>query len=465
MANVRFYFGLQSKYDALVERDSLALYFIEDTQRLYKGDVLIATGADATSMASGLMSAEDKIKLDELVAAQAKSSLSAVDESIIITETANGKFIGVAISGQEGNALTVVEDGIFVPSVQEVSVPEFTIEKQEVADTGYAATYKLKRIVNGESNYVGDVINISKNMVLQGATLEVVAEVDVPYVGAVIGDPYIDMAFNDANASHVYIPVKGLVDTYSAGLGLDLVDGTFSVKIADESNGLVAVDGALKMNLATSTSAGAMSAVDKAFIDSIPNVYASKKFVDAVAEQVKYEVSGTPYGTLVNYGEKEIRVMCPAGTQFVKQQVGTGGDANTYYMTFKTYAPSDAAVGYVEHLGDQVDGEILTKFSTDEFGRRYQSTWLGMAKYNETDDTWTYYGAKSSTDKYIGWDYQIDWYDASGIMIASDAVRINLSNEDCHNSIMPHYMNNYATVAQLDALEDSLNGSFSWGEL
>ena len=204
-----------------------------------------------------------------------------------------------------------------------------------------------------------------------------------------------------------------------------------------------------------------MSAVDKAFIDSIPNVYASKKFVDAVAKQVKYEISETPYGTLVNYGEKEIRIMCPADAQFVKQSVGVGGDANTYYMTLKVYAPSDAAVGYIEHLGEQVDSEILTQFSIDEFGRRYQPTWLGLAKYNETNDTWTYYGEKSSVDKFIGWNYQIDWYDASGVMIASDAVRINLSNEDCHNSVVPHYMNNYVTVEQLGAIEDS----FSWGEL
>ena len=249
MANVKFYFGNSEKFNALVEKDQLALYFLEDVQQLWKGDKLFATGADATSMVSGLMSVEDKIKLDELVASQAKSSLAAVDKSIVITETENGKFIGVAISGQEGNALTVVEDGIFVQSVQEVSVPEFTIEKQDIADEGYAATYKLKRIVNGESNYVGDVINIGKDMVLQGAILEVVTETDVPYVGAIIGDPYIDMAFNDVNASHVYIPVKGLVDTYSAGIGLELVDGTFSVKIADEANGLVAVDGALKIDL------------------------------------------------------------------------------------------------------------------------------------------------------------------------------------------------------------------------
>lgn len=463
--NVRFYFGTQAKYDALTERNPLALYFIEDTQRLYKGDVLMATGADATSMAAGLMSAQDKIKLDSIVET-ALSGLTPVDGSIVIAEGEDGgKTIGVAISKQEGNALVSNEDGLFVPAVQEVNVPEYAIEKQATADEGFAASYRLKKTVNGESEYVGDTINIARDMVLQSAVMKTVVEDNIPYEGAVVGDPYIEMIFNDESASALYIPMKGLVDTYTAGNGIEIVDGKIAVKIAAESNGLVAVDGALMINLATAESAGALSAVDKAFIDSIPSTYASKKFVEATCEQVKYEISDTPYGTIVNYGEDEIRVMCPANAEFVKQNVGAGGDANSYYMTFKTYVPNDNVVGYIEHLGDQVDAEILTKFSTDEHGRRYQPSWLALATYNEASDSWTYYGANSTESKYIGWDYQIDWYDANGVMIASDAVRINLSNEDCHNSIKPYYMNGYATVEQLDELEESVNGSFSWGEI
>lgn len=161
---------------------------------------------------------------------------------------------------------------------------------------------------------------------------------------------------------------------------------------------------------------------------------------DAKYLSKKYEITGVPEGTLVNYGEKEIRVMVPADAQWTKQSVGAGGDANTYYLTFKTYVYDNDIVGYIEHLGDQVDSEILTDLKTDEYGRRYQPTWLGLAKYDEASDTWTYYGANSSEDKYIGWDYQIDWYNADGVVIASDRIRINLSNEECHSVIEPYYM-------------------------
>jgi hypothetical protein len=150
--------------------------------------------------------------------------------------------------------------------------------------------------------------------------------------------------------------------------------------------------------------------------------------------------------------------MVPANAQWTKQSVGDGGDANSYYMTFRTYAPNNA-VGYIEHLDGKADEEILTKFSIDGYGRRYQSTWLALAKYDELTNTWTYYGASSSKKKFIGWDYQIDWYDANGVMIASDSVRINLSNENCHNVIEPYYMAGLVKeVAVNGALLDVDNG-------
>ena len=180
---------------------------------------------------------------------------------------------------------------------------------------------------------------------------------------------------------------------------------------------------------------------------------------NAMYERVKYEITDTPVGTIVNYGDKEIRVMVPSGAEFAKQAVGAGGDANAYYMTFKTYVPSDDVAGYIEHLGDQVDAEILTKFSTDKYGRRYQPTWLALATYDEKTDTWSYYGEKSDVNKYIGYDYQIDWYDANGVMVSSDCIRINLSNEDCHNRVEPYYMANVVKEVSVNGtVMDIVNG-------
>lgn len=187
-------------------------------------------------------------------------------------------------------------------------------------------------------------------------------------------------------------------------------------------------------------------------------IEASEKKAAALYEKVKYEVTDTPAGTLVDYRDKEIRIMVPAGAEFTKQSVGAGGDANSYYMTFKTYVPNDKVVGYREHLGNQVDAEILTDFKVDAYGRRYQPTWLALAKYDDATG-WSYYGASSTVKKYIGWDYQIDWYDANGVVIASDKIRINLSNEACHTAIEPYYMSNVVKqVAVNGTLLDMVDG-------
>lgn len=168
----------------------------------------------------------------------------------------------------------------------------------------------------------------------------------------------------------------------------------------------------------------------------------SKIEATTILQYVKYNITDVPKGTLIDYREKEIRVMCPANTVWSKQAVGEGGDANCYYATFNTYAPNDTVVGYIEHLNGQSDSEILTSFSTDTHGRRYQTTWLAIAQYDDVQG-WTYYGKESTANKYVGYDYQIDWYDADGIIVASDKIRINLSNEDCYHNIEPYYTNKF----------------------
>lgn len=287
--NVRFIaVKLQSSFDALTKKDPLALYFIQDTNRFYHGARLMGTGALASEQAAGLISADDYIKLQELMTGGGLSNLTAVDGTITIADTVEGgKSIGVSIAPVENNALVAVDGGLFVPTV---AVPEYTIEKVETEE-GFASSYKLKKISGNEVSYVGDTINIAKNLVLQSATLETVTEDGVPYADAQIGDPYIKMVFSNEDASNLYIPVKGLVDTYAAGDGIEIIDNKIGVKLADNTHGLVAVDGALTLNLATKDSDGAMSKEDKTFIDALKELnisgeYATKEEVQSVRESV-----------------------------------------------------------------------------------------------------------------------------------------------------------------------------------
>lgn len=180
MANVIFKSGTRAKYDALAKKDNNTLYWLTDTQQLFRGSTLYGTGAEATEQVAGLMSPEDKERLDRLVASGIME-LTPVDGSVAITEEDGKMLIGVAVSEVEGNALIVKDDGLFVP------VPALEIKISET-----------------------------------------------------------------------------------------------------KANGLVAVGDGLGLELATAKSAGAMSAEDKAFIDSIPETYATVEYVDGKSANVEW---------------------------------------------------------------------------------------------------------------------------------------------------------------------------------
>lgn len=159
----------------------------------------------------------------------------------------------------------------------------------------------------------------------------------------------------------------------------------------------------------------------------------------AIFDKIKYEISHKPVGTLVDYRDKEIRVMCPAGTKFTLQNSGENADKSAYYIGFKAYAPADAA-SFKEDLKKTIEDPEMYYFENNEFagidayGRKYSIVWLPVARHN-SDDTWTYYGANSQPGRFIGWYYSVEWYDSNGIKISSDTIRINLANEACFNSI------------------------------
>ena len=208
-------------------------------------------------------------------------------------------------------------------------------------------------------------------------------------------------------------------------------------------------------NLATAIEAGKINARDIVFFDEGKIGWLDKEGKLVMLEDdTKFEIVSAPVGTLINYGEDEIRVMCPADTEWKKQNVGSTGNANMYYMGFRAYAPKDA-VGFKEGM-NAIEDEMFD-FSgdfagTDEYGRNYSIVWLALASYDEASDSWSYFGAQSSTERYIGWNYMVEWYNADGIVISTDNIRINLSNESCHNTSEPYYVGNM--VAKANAYTD-----------
>ena len=139
-----------------------------------------------------------------------------------------------------------------------------------------------------------------------------------------------------------------------------------------------------------------------------------------------------PKEAQVKWLDGELRIMCPKDIDWNFQNVGPTGDKNTQYFAFKAYAPNDNVVSFKE--GDR--GAVIDQMHTfdedfsgiDERGK-YSVCWLALARH--ANDVWTYYGAKSTTAKYIGWDYIIEWYNEAGEVVGTNKIRINLANEEC----------------------------------
>ena len=150
--------------------------------------------------------------------------------------------------------------------IEDIEIPEYSLVKQGTAESGYLSTYYLTK----DGAQVGEKINIPKDFLVNSADILEVDTADQPYAGAQVGDLYIDFVINsktaDATASHVYLPVNELVDAYTSGNGIDIsASNVVSVKIdSANANGLEVGAAGLKLNAATASTPGAMSAADKA---------------------------------------------------------------------------------------------------------------------------------------------------------------------------------------------------------
>lgn len=141
-------------------------------------------------------------------------------------------------------------------------------------------------------------------------------------------------------------------------------------------------------------------------------------------EEPKHVIAGVPEGTKVDYLDGEIRIMCPVDAEFKQQEVGENGNPNIFYMSMTTKAPEGAvAFNEVDGSGNESKNEPVVN------GKK--TIWLALAMLS--GGSWIYYGKNSNGINYIGWDYVIEWLDAEGKVIRVDKVRINLTNEGCHD--------------------------------
>lgn len=410
MAKVIYKQGTKATYLSLLEKNPNALYFCTDTCELFKGNDLFSDGLRMVD--SYDMLPEFKVAADGIL-------YFCLDNGCgYVLSRVRDAWIPV-IHGVDGVTIDIGEDGLM--HVKSVAIEAVTGLADKLAEIEQQAVKGSNEISISEDGTL-KLISISQSKVI--GLEDRLAEIEQSIVGG--------------------IRYRGSVEKV-VDLPADAQQGDLYEVREDNSEWCFNGDQWFEYGKTTNT-----------------DRFVERDDLDSLAKMVKYEICDKPTGTLVNYYDKEIRVMCPANTKWQKQSVGATGNANMYYMSFKAYAP-EGAVSFKEGDRGVIVDEMFTFDSefagTDEFGRNYSICWLALALYDEDSDKWTYFGENSTTNKYIGWDYIVEWYDANGIVIASDCIRINLANESCYISTNPYYVN------ELRAAVSAVEEGYTWGDM
>ena len=227
------------------------------------------------------------------------NSLSAAaNKGIVIGGTSTAPTVGIQLSVKENNSLSfVTEEGKTGLYAHQAAI---SVVQKATPNTGYLKSYQIT--VDGA--VVGVDIDIPKDYLVKSASSGVVTAADKAAGGKFaddtnynVGDAYLDFVINaKANPDtdeHVYINVSNLVDVYhnGDGLNLDSATNTFSIKIdATNANGLVVTTNGLKLDLASATANGAMSAAD--FV-KLSNISEGANKVEESATNGNIKIDGT----------------------------------------------------------------------------------------------------------------------------------------------------------------------------
>ena len=149
---------------------------------------------------------------DVLAVANAKvASVGATDKSVTVGGTATAPTVKVAISADEGNALSLAADGLKV-TIPKVTVPEYSMKKLDAATAGMSASYQLTKDGTG----IGAVIDIPKDMMVKSGSVQTYEAGSLPS-GVTEAGTYIVLVLNDTAETKLYINVGSLIEYVTSG--------------------------------------------------------------------------------------------------------------------------------------------------------------------------------------------------------------------------------------------------------
>lgn len=213
----------------------------------------VGAKAGADTEATGLY----KEIADVLAVANGKvSSVKATDASVVIGGTATAPTVGVQLSKDEGNALTLEADGLKV-LVPEVTHPEYSI----VADSNPGAFSAVYHLTKDGAN-VGSAINIPKDMVVKSGSVETFKSGELP-TGVNTPGTYIVLTLANATSDKLYIKVDELIEYVTGGSG---ENDAIQINVTSDTHKVSASvkDGSLTLAMLSSAVQASLNKADSA---------------------------------------------------------------------------------------------------------------------------------------------------------------------------------------------------------
>ena len=168
----------------------------------------VGKAAEGEVSATGLYALIDEVKT---LAEGKVASVGATDKSVIVGGTATKPTIAVAISADEGNALSLAADGLKV-TIPKVTVPEYSLKQLDAATAGMSTSYQLTKDGVG----IGAVIDIPKDMMVKSGSVQTYETGSLP-AGVPEAGTYIVLVLNDAAETKLYINVGNLIEYVTSG--------------------------------------------------------------------------------------------------------------------------------------------------------------------------------------------------------------------------------------------------------
>ena len=259
--------------------------------------------------------------------------------------------------------------------------------------------------------------DIPKDFLVRSGQLKECIENDVPKIGYLVGDKYIDLVVNAKDCpeeeSHIYILVKELVDVYSAGEGLTMKPGNvfqISVEYCNLITAIPTISTTLdeKIDTISNTLDEKIDTVDEK-IDTINNTLDEKiDTVDKKTDTINNTLDGKidkSFSKLEN--EKVTGVITTNNNKSLIFNEGTGGgaknedNANGIWSFVGVNQPNEKTGPYGSMYVINANSKIGTRLKMYENGFTYSKNCENPKEFNSEDEIATIKDIDNLSNKYI----------------------------------------------------------------